>query len=155
MTRKIRKYLNNRVEGMSKYRAAVEAGYSHMTALTVKKKIESTKSFAELKERFIPRDVIFKVLKEGLNAMQVKVAAHEGKITDIKDFVDHQTRLKAADMALKVRGDYEAFKITTDVEHVEMPKEEVLERLRTIAETRGISIEKLCNMEGIDLGKLQ
>jgi len=45
-------------------------------------------------------------LSEGLNAELVKIASHEGIITDEKTYIDYPTRAKYLDMGLKVKGHY-------------------------------------------------
>jgi hypothetical protein len=39
---------------------------------------------------------------QALDAHEVKVASHEGQITDVKKFVDHRTRLEAAEKIFKM-----------------------------------------------------
>lgn len=62
------KYKLNRIKGMSAYRAAIEAGYAHATAINAHRNIEKRCNFDELMIRHGLDDAfLLGVLKQGLS----------------------------------------------------------------------------------------
>lgn len=65
-----RKYLKNKVAGKSDYQAAVDAGYSHNTALNARKKVENGGTSLLLHEAMekngLTFDYLVKKIKEGI-----------------------------------------------------------------------------------------
>ena len=107
-------YKKNRLSGMSAYRAAVKAGYSHNTAINAVKNIEKRldmKTF--LMKKGLDDDTVAETLKNGLEATK-KVSVYyesnvEGESKDsgyqVDEVADHPTRHKFLDTFLKLRGD--------------------------------------------------
>lgn len=64
------KYKENRLKGMSAYRSAIEAGYSHNTAIAATRNIEKRIDFDSLmKAHGLDDDSLLKVLKDGLSVV--------------------------------------------------------------------------------------
>ena len=51
-------------------------------------------------------DISAKAIAEAHGAKDTKFFSFEGEVTDEREVVDHQTRLKAAEMNLKIRGEW-------------------------------------------------
>lgn len=102
-TLKQRKALANLAEnGGNKYRAMLDAGYSHETAKSPQK-LTKSKGFNELLEEYLPDELLQKVHLEGLMADK-----HMGEAGTVED---HPTRHKFLDTAYKLKGAYAAEKL--------------------------------------------
>ena len=91
---------------MSAGKAMRESGYTVKMADNPQL-VTRRKTFREILDEMIPESRVVEVLNEQTNATDVFI--HRG---EIKHKPDNQARLKAADMILKVRGDYAAEKHT-------------------------------------------
>jgi len=147
----MKKYLQHRAKGLSKKEAALKAGYSKKTATNVKHGIENLKSFQELAEFYLPKDKILSVVQEGLQADMVKTATNDGKITDERTYADYSTRARFADIAIKIHGDYAAEKRNLEVTVKPRTTQELLAALQEVANQEGITLEQLCEKEGINI----
>ncbi len=108
MTLKQKKATENMVEnGGNVSQAMLDAGYSPNTAHTPQKLTES-KGFEELRDQYLPDDDVFLAHKESLEAMkQLSVRGGRDANAGSDDFIevpDYPTRLKAAELAYKVKG---------------------------------------------------
>ena len=56
-----------------------------------------------------------RVIAEAENAMATKFFAHEGQIIDREDVVDHPTRLAAAELNLKARGELRDSSVSANI----------------------------------------
>lgn len=88
-------------------RAMIEAGYSPATAKSPQKLTES-KGWEELMEKYLPDDKVLQAHQAGLEATKVVSAIIVGKdanskTTDFIDVPDHPTRMKAVELAYKVK----------------------------------------------------
>lgn len=79
--------------------AMLEVGYSENTAIAPQNVTES-KGWAELMEKYLPDEDVLKTHKAGLNATKIFSSHTEPD----KEVPDHPTRLKAVEMAYKVKG---------------------------------------------------
>lgn len=118
-------YKKFRIEGMSAYRAAINAGYSHNTAIAAYRNIEKRINFADLLVKAgLDNDTIMKVLAEGLLATKVisamvivkpnadgtpnpsvKEIPADSKSTDFIDVPDYHIRHKYLETLLKLKGE--------------------------------------------------
>jgi hypothetical protein len=84
-----------------------EVGYSPNTAVHPKDLTES-KGFNELMEQYLPNEKVLKTHEEGLEATkQLSVRGGKDANAESDDFIevpDHPTRLKAVELAYKVKG---------------------------------------------------
>ena len=100
MTLKQRQAVKNLVENHGNIsRAMLDAGYDPTTAKNPKNLTQS-KAWPELMEEFLPDDKVLKVHAQGLEATKIFSSHTEPD----KEIVDHPTRLKAVEMAYKVKG---------------------------------------------------
>ena len=102
LTMRQRRYVKNVMSGMSKRKAALEAGYSQEVCDNTRTKIDKFPSVQEafrvaMKEAGIDDKSIVRVLKEGLSATNLN-----GK--DAVEHVDHRTRLSFVEYINKMRG---------------------------------------------------
>lgn len=110
LTLKERKFIQGFVRLGNATKAAEAAGYSSKTraALRVKGSDNLRKLALPIKQimdRMGLDDVsLVGKLDEGLDAMLVKTASHEGRITDQVAYVDYPTRREYLDIAFKLRG---------------------------------------------------
>ena len=82
------RFVEGLTEGKSARRAALEAGYSESSADHATTEILPVveRAFGEVIRKAIPVERLVQRLDEGLDAVEVKVASFEGKITDQKKF---------------------------------------------------------------------
>lgn len=80
-------------------------GYSEAT-IQNPKNITASKTWKEIMDELVPEDKVAKVIEEALDATDAHITPN-GKVIKTPD---HHVRLKAADMAIKVRGGYAAEK---------------------------------------------
>ena len=115
MTAKISRYMQNLTDGLSKYEAAIKAGFSESAAKSTSH-IEKTEAFQRLKDEFIPKSMLYKKMQEGFEA--TKPIQHDQELID---YPDYSTRHKYLDTALKIHGEYSPDKIdatvTGSIEH--------------------------------------
>lgn len=99
--------VKNLVEnGGSIGKAVRDAGYSE--AYATSGKITKTKTWAELMEEFLPDDTLAKTHQEALEAKKIVVA---GGVALETGLADHDIRMKALEMAYKLKGLFAADKI--------------------------------------------
>lgn len=105
LTPRQRKYLKGLTQGKTKKAAALEAGYSESTADNAKAQIEDHVGEPLILEAFkkagLTEDSIARVCKDAMKASRV---VFEGK--KVKRVKDHKTRLDAAELAGRFRGDF-------------------------------------------------
>lgn len=91
---------------LSKKAAALKVGFSEAMASNAKSRIEDVhrEYFQRLVDAAIPNEVLVLKLNEGLNATVVKTAAVNGKISDMQEFADFDTRLKYIETAAEWKG---------------------------------------------------
>lgn len=95
----VHKYMAGLVDGKTKYQAALDAGYSEVTARKAKADIESSQAFKALEKEFLPNLYIFNKIKEGLNA--TKIIKQNGVEKEVPDFA---IREKYIQLQLKLAG---------------------------------------------------
>jgi len=102
------RFVEGLAEGKSARRAALQAGYSASSADHATTEILPVveRAFGEVIRSAIPVERLVQRLDEGLDAVEVKVAAFEGKITDEKAFVDYGQRRAYAELILKLGGHF-------------------------------------------------
>jgi phage terminase small subunit len=93
-------------EGKSARRAAREAGYSESSADHATAEILPVveRALGEVIRSAIPVERLVQRLDEGLDAVEVKVATFEGKITDQREFVDYGQRRAYVELIVKLGG---------------------------------------------------
>ena len=85
----------------------------------------------------VTRKKITQVLRGGLAAKITKVFCPPGgEVVYSKDLVDHPTRLRAAEIASKLRGDFPATKTTVDLQGLENLGIEIISQARKRARER-------------------
>ena len=93
-------------------RRAKQAGHEAVTNRDVRSEIERI-----MDEAGVTRKMVAQVLRGGLNAKITRVFCPTGgTLVYSKGMVDHPTRLRAAEIAFKLRGDFPATKTTVDVQ---------------------------------------
>ena len=115
-----RKFIKGIVSGLSATEAMRQAGYAETTARIKQgaKLAQVSESIQAICERLgLSDEAIVSTLASGLVAQKCISAIGEadGKSTDFVEVPDWSNRLKAADMALKVKGKYPSEKL--DVKH--------------------------------------
>jgi len=83
-------------------KAMIEAGYSPATAKTPQK-LTKSKGWKALVEKYLPDDKLLIKHEEALEAMKV-ITSHTEPDYEVPD---HTTRLKAVDMAYKIKGKHD------------------------------------------------
>jgi phage terminase small subunit len=105
---KKRKYVQGRLKGKSKFRAATDAGYSANTAKNASRDIETEDVNRELRTllvKAVPLSRIVKIIDEGCEATKLEFAKHNGKIKDVMEVVDHGMRKEYAKLRLQLTGE--------------------------------------------------
>lgn len=102
------RFVEGLTEGKSARRSALDAGYSESSADHATTEILPVveRAFGEVIRRVIPVERLVQRLGEGLDAVEVKVAASEGKITDQREFVDYGERRAYAELIVKLGGHF-------------------------------------------------
>jgi hypothetical protein len=102
------RFVEGLTEGKSARRAALDAGYSESSADHATTEILPVveRAFGEVIRSSIPVGRLVQRLDEGLDAVEVKVAAFEGKITDQRAFVDYGQRRAYAELIVKLGGHF-------------------------------------------------
>ena len=106
---KIKKYTKARLEGKTKRVSAIEAGYALNSAPKAAGVLEKLPSVREAMSKALDEadcDIAksAKAISEAHRANVVKTYCHEGEVIESKEYIDHPTRLRAAELASKVRG---------------------------------------------------
>lgn len=101
-------FVEGLVDGKSARRAALDAGYSESSADHATTEILPVveRAFGEVIRKAIPVERLVQRLDEGLDAVEVKIAAFEGKITDQKTFADFGERRAYAELVVKLGGHF-------------------------------------------------
>jgi hypothetical protein len=128
-------FVEGLIEGKSARRAALDAGYSESSADHATTEILPVveRAFGEVIRKVIPVERLVQRLNEGLDAVEVKVAASEGKFTDQREFVDYGERRAYADLIVKLGGH---FVPTSRIESQRPPVEDVCEELIRMLDAR-------------------
>jgi hypothetical protein len=102
------RFVEGLTEGKSARRAALDAGYSESSADHATTEIlpSAERAFGEVIRKAIPVQRRVQRLDEGLDAIEVKIAAFEGKITDQKTFSDYGERRPYAELIVKLGGHF-------------------------------------------------
>jgi uncharacterized protein with PIN domain len=131
------RFVEGLAEGKSARRAAREAGYSESSADHATTEILPVveRAFGEVIRSAIPAERLVRRLNEGLDAVEVKVAAFEGKITDHKAFADFGERRAYAELIVKLGGHVVP---TNPIQapHEEVNLEEMRGKIRRLIESR-------------------
>lgn len=97
-----KKYIQNKVAGMTDYQAAIKAGYSPNTALAAKQNIENPVVKEEIgrlmEKKGLTDDKILDHLIEGLNAVRI-----HGTDSNFIEVNDYAVRAKYLDIAIKLK----------------------------------------------------
>lgn len=104
------KYLKALPTSKTKKEAAMKAGYTEETADNAKQKIEAMVGKSRMREAFekagITDERIAKTVRQAMKAKKALVV-HTGKDSSmVHETPDYSTRIKAADLAGKFRGDF-------------------------------------------------
>ncbi len=120
---KARKYISNKISGMSDYQAAIKAGYSRNTAVAAKQNIENPsvqRMLNELMERHgLTDEYLIDKLVDGLSK-PVKVSVSGFGVTKCPDYA---LRHKYLETALKLKG----------YGQLELPKQAITIKLASIS----------------------
>lgn len=95
----VHKFIEGLVEGKAKYRAAIDAGYSHNTAQRAKELIQSTKNYKDALKELWPEEYLHQKMFEGLHA--TKIVKQNGVE---KEIPDHAIRYKYLELGFKLNG---------------------------------------------------
>jgi hypothetical protein len=96
-TIKQRKTIKDVLSGMPVSTAMRKNGYSEDSAKALK--IKNTEAWKELVTQYLPDSKVFKAHQDALEANKL-----HGTDNDFIEIPDHQTRLKAVDMAYRLKG---------------------------------------------------
>jgi hypothetical protein len=102
-----RRYLENRIAGMSKYDAGIDAGFTESVSRNAASRIETPdvrKAFRELMMVACPAEKLAKRIQEGLDATETKLFAHDGKVADQREVPHYAERRQYAELAVKYGG---------------------------------------------------
>jgi len=98
-----RKYIKNKVSGMSDYQAAIKAGYKKGTAIAAKQNIEKPRVKEELYDlmdkKGLTNDKLLDVTSEGLEAQKI-----HGTGDNFVEIADYAVRHKYLETALRLKG---------------------------------------------------
>ncbi len=121
----IAEFTNPKSKGFGNQTKAAElAGYSPKRARITGSELVTNRNIRSEVERSmeeigITRKMVAKALRGGLQAKITRVFCPPGGVVYSRNLVDHPTRLKAAEIAFKLRGDFPATKTTVDVQGLE------------------------------------
>ena len=140
-TLKQARFVEGLLGGKSGRRAALDAGYSESSADHATTEIlpAAERAFGEVIRSAIRVERLVQRLNEGLDAVEVKIAASEGKITDQKAFADFGERRAYAELIVKLGGHFvptsriESPRPPVDIEDV---REELIRKLDGIRASR-------------------
>lgn len=140
LTPKERRFVKSYVRLGNATVAAVEAGYKSKTraglrVMASEKLRKLQLPIKELMNRMGLDDLrLLGKLDEGLDALLIKTASHDGKITDQLAYVDFETRREYLDIAFKLRGSYAPMKVEAQVREIEELTPEEAEVVRHLKE---------------------
>ncbi len=102
-------------------KAAEAAGYSPARARQTGHRLATKGDIRTEIERImdeagVTRKMVAQVLRGGLEAGITRVFCQDGEVIYSESLIDHPTRLRAAEIASKLRGDFPATKTTVDVQ---------------------------------------
>ena len=124
------RFVGGLTDGKSARRAALDAGYSESSADHATTEILPVveRAFGEVIRKAIPVERLVQRLDEGLDAVEIRVASFEGKITDYCSFVAYGERRAYAELIVKFGG---YFVPTSRIEspHEEVDREELIRRI--------------------------
>jgi hypothetical protein len=131
------RFVHGLTDGKSARKAALDAGYSESSADHATTEILPAvkRAFGDVIREVIPVERLVQRLDEGLDAVEVKVAAFEGKITDQKAFADYGERRAYAELIVKLGGHFVPTS-PTQAPHEEVNLEEMREKIRRLIESR-------------------
>lgn len=135
-------YVEGVVAGKSRRRAALDAGYSLSSANNPGHNIERGRvreAFAELIRATVPPELIVQRIREGLDAVEIKVFQHEGGVLYSKPLVNWSERRQYVELAARFGGYY------VDKREIELADQDVplpLERLREKAKELLAALEE-------------
>lgn len=144
------RYIENRMAGHNKTRAALNAGYSEPMAKKAGLKIEKAHvrdALQTLIRKHCPPDKLARVLSDAMNATTAVMIASPNE-PQIEVLPDHRTRLKAAEIAARL-GNMEPETKSTPVQSVmnlnvfELPSEERRAMIRSLMAELGVDPRKL------------
>lgn len=141
LTPKQKKFVDNYVNSGNASEAAREAGYSPKTAAhTGYENLQKPQIQAEIRARMdeagITEPELLKTLKEGLGATQVKVFNNLGNIIESDPYIDHVTRHKYLETALKLRDMFPSDKVDV-TNHGDISQEEFRARMERLTKMTG------------------
>ena len=124
------RFVEGLTEGKSARRAALDAGYSESSADHATTEILPVveRAFGEVIRSAIPVERLVQRLDEGLDAVEVKVAAFEGKISDQREFVDYGQRRAYAELIVKLGGHFVPTS-RTEPPHEELDRQAILDKI--------------------------
>jgi hypothetical protein len=100
-------YIQGRLDGKSKKRAALDAGFSPNMAKHAADKIETKDvraAFARLIRETVPPELIAKAIADGLSATETKFFSHEGTVQDKREVPAWSERRQYAELAAEYGG---------------------------------------------------
>jgi len=115
-----RKYIKNKVAGMSDYQAAIKAGYKHGTAVKASSRVEKGSAGialqALMEKKGLTDDFLLDKTKEGLEAQKI-----HGTSDNFVEVPDYGVRHKYLETSwrLKGHGEKTAFGMRTDGKTIE------------------------------------
>ena len=95
----VHKFIEGLIEGKTKTRAALDAGYSNNTASRAKELIQSTKAYKDALKELWPEEYLHQKMFEGLHAN--KIVKQNGVE---KEVPDHAIRYKYLELGFKLSG---------------------------------------------------
>jgi hypothetical protein len=103
---KRRRFVAGLIAGKSMRRAALDAGYTRSMANNAGAKITpgTRAEFQQELARKVPHGKLIKLIADGLNARETKLAQFEGQYTDQRQVIDFSERRRYAELALKIFG---------------------------------------------------
>jgi hypothetical protein len=110
-----KKYIEFRVQGMSRTEAKRAAQYAETTAPGRIENSSVKAAFAQLIRRAAPAHKLAKVISDGLEATETKFFQHEGRVTDSKELINWSERRAYAELAAEYGGYAESKGKGTDV----------------------------------------
>ncbi len=119
LTLKQRKWLDAYIETGNATEACRRAGYAGTDESLSQIGHENLRKLeipvTELLDRMGLNDAaLARKLEEGLDAHRTIVARFEGAITDMRDFVDYETRFQYLEMAFRLKGRFPQDRVATD-----------------------------------------
>lgn len=143
-----RDLVKNLIKGMTLTQAALKAGYSEKSPAqcgnqamrAIRLKVPDVME----KQGLSDKKLIRKYLKPALDALETKFFQKEGNVTETRDVVAWDVRLRALDMAFKLRGSYAATEVENTVNIIHEITE--LEKRKALG-----SVEKIRTLDVIDV----